>query len=236
MVRQSALVTGSSDRIGKAIALHLAQLGYDLILHYNKSEEKAKALGKEIMKLGVNAEVLKVDFTDENNFDDIFKELASRTQLDILVNNASDFLPSGFDGEGASLLNHHLKVNFESAYLLTKYFSKYFLNGLIINILDTKTEKNTTIHLDYLLSKRLLKEFTYISAYNLAPGFRVNGISPGLILPPKDKGEEYLLKLSEGVPLRTTGDIEQIQEAVGFFVKNDFVTGQIIYVNGGEHL
>jgi pteridine reductase len=75
-----------------------------------------------------------------------------------------------------------------------------------------------------------------ISAFKLAPNFRVNAIAPGLILPPRDKDLNYLLELSKKVPLRTIGDLTQIQNAVEFIINNNFITGQIIYINGGEHL
>lgn len=237
MQNPTALITGSSDRIGKAISLQLAQMGYDIILHYNKSGEKANKLKKEIIDLGVDCNTIQLDFECNNiDFEKIFKELSSKVNLQILVNNASIFFPSTFETDSDDLFNQHLKVNFTSVYLSTKYYAKFFKAGSIINILDTKTEKNNTKHLDYLLSKKLLKEFTLISAYNLAPKFRVNAISPGLILPPKEKDDVYLNTLAKSIPLKKIGHVVDIQKAIEFIVNNDFITGQIIYINGGEHL
>lgn len=237
MQNQTALITGSSDRIGKSISLQLAQMGYDIILHYNKSGNKANDLKKEIFDLGVNCDTIQIDFECNNiDFEKIFKELSRKINLQILVNNASVFFPSTFETDGDALFNEHLKINFNSAYLATKYYAKFFKTGSIINILDTKTEKNDTKHLDYLLSKKLLKEFTLLSAYNLAPYFRVNAISPGLILPPKEKDYEYLITLAKSIPLKKVGNLLDIQKAIEFIVNNNFITGQIIYINGGEHL
>lgn len=230
------MITGSADRIGKAIAFRLADMGYNLILHYNQSKEKADQLKIELTNLGVQCETLPIDFTQTHDFNSIIKNLFENYNIKILINNASDFIPSDFIDEGSELLYHHFRINFESAYLLTKSFAKFADSGIIINILDTKTEKNDTTHLDYVLSKKLLKEFTLISAFKLAPNFRVNAIAPGLILPPRDKDLNYLFELSKKVPLQTIGDLTQIQNAVEFIIKNNFITGQIIYINGGEHL
>lgn len=236
MNRPYALVTGSSDRVGKAISLKLAQMGYNLILHYNNSQLKAEKLKKEIINLGVKVEVLKINFSNNNDFEAIFKELSGRLDIDLLVNCASDFYKSNFSDAGIDHLHHMLKVNFESAYLLTKAFVSCCKKGSIINIIDTKADKNQTVHLDYLLSKKLLKEFTTISAFNLGPNFRVNGISPGLILPPKGKDQGYLLEMAQSIPLKTYGNLALIQQTVEFLITNEFITGQIIYVDGGEHL
>lgn len=236
MNKPYALVTGSSDRVGKAISLKLAQMGYNLILHYNSSLQKAESLQKEIINLGVKAEVLKINFSNDNDFEAIFKELSARLNIEVLVNCASDFYKSNFSDAGIDHLHHMLKVNFESAYLLTKAFVSYCKKGSIINIIDTKADKNQTVHLDYLLSKKLLKEFTTISAFNLGPNFRVNGISPGLILAPKGKDESYLLELAKNIPLKTYGSLDLIVQTVEFLITNEFITGQIIYVDGGEHL
>jgi len=156
--------------------------------------------------------------------------------LQVLVNNASDFSPSSFKTEGDDLLQHHFNITFKSAYTLTKAFAQKKQDGLIINLLDTKVACNDTLHLDYILSKKLLKEFTTIAAYELAPNFRVNAIGPGLILPPPDKEMDYLREKAKTIPLQTIGDLKQIENTVKLFVENTFLTGQIIYVDGGENL
>ncbi len=232
-----ALVTGSSDRIGKAIALELAKQGYNLLLHYNNSQQKAEQVKVEVENFQVKALLLHINFLEENNFDDILQNLKNENiQLEVLVNCASDFSPSDYSDKGSELLQKELKINFEKAYLLTKAFANNFESGLIVNFLDTKVEKNFTKHLDYILSKKLLKEFTKLSAVHLAPNFRVNAIAPGLILPPKDKDESYLLNLAKNIPLKTIGNLEEILKAFRFLLESKFVTGQILYIDGGEHL
>lgn len=232
-----ALVTGSSDRIGKGVALELAKRGNNLLLHYNSSIGKAEKVRDEVETFGVKAEIVQIDFMQDNDFDQLFADFKSRgITIDILVNCTSDFRPSGLEDTGSELLNRALKINFENAYLLTKALARVYEKGDIINFLDTKVEKNYTKHLDYLLSKKLLKEFTKISAVQLAPRFRVNAIAPGLVLPPKGKDESYLLDLAKDIPLRTIGNLEEILKAFRFLLDSKFVTGQILYIDGGDHL
>lgn len=236
MSTKAALITGGSDRIGKAIALQMAELGYHIILHYNSSSEKAKTTQKEIEALGVKCQLLPINFKNDDINLDVLDSIEDGFDLQVLVNNASDFTQSNFSTPTDEWLHHHFNITFKSAYTLTKAFAQKKKGGLIINLLDTKVEDNDTIHLDYVLSKKLLKEFTKIAAYELAPNFRVNAIGPGLILPPPDKDMDYLRAKAKTVPLQTIGDLKQIQNTVKLFIENTFLTGQIIYVDGGENL
>ena len=129
-----------------------------------------------------------------------------------------------------------MTINFKIPFLLTKSFARVFGKGNIINFVDTKVTKNSTVHLDYILSKKLLKDFTKISALELAPNIRVNGIAPGLILPPPGKDETYLLNLAKSIPLKTIGNLDEILKAVQFILDSYFFTGQILYIDGGDHL
>lgn len=236
-MKNYALVTGSADRIGKGIALDLAKQGHNLLLHYRSSASKTEQVKQEAESYGIKSETVQFDFMQNNDYDQMFAEYKKRgIIIDILVNSASDFRPSGFDDLGSELLNRELKINFENAYLLTKAFARVFDKGVIVNFLDTKVEKNYTNHLDYLLSKKLLKSFTKLSAVELAPNFRVNAIAPGLILPPKDKDENYLMNLAKDIPLKTIGSLEEILKAFRFILDSYFVTGQILYIDGGDHL
>lgn len=236
-MKKYALVTGAADRIGKSVALHLAKKGYSLLLHCNTSVVKAEKVQQEILALGQDAQILKINFLEDYDFDVLMSSLQQKNiQLEVLVNCASDFRPSGFQDFGVALLNREFTINFHKPYLLTKAYAKFYHKGNIINFLDTKITKNTTTHLDYLLSKKLLHEFTQMSALELAPGFRVNGIAPGLILPPADKDENYLQDLAQKIPLKTIGNLSEIHKAVDFILDSYFVTGQILYIDGGDHL
>lgn len=238
-MKNYALITGGADRIGKAVSIHLAKQGYNLVLHYNSSKEKAEKLKDELKSIysDIKVELLEINFLKENDFDQIFRELKKKNiTIEVLVNCASDFIPSNFKNQGSELLDKEMTINFKNPYLLTKAFARVFGKGNIINFVDTKVSKNSTVHLDYILSKKLLKDFTIISAVELAPNIRVNGIAPGLILPPEGKDESYLLNLAKDIPLKTIGNLDEILKAVQFILDSYFFTGQILYIDGGEHL
>lgn len=233
-----ALITGGSDRIGKAVAIHLAKQGYHLVLHYNSAKEKAENLQMHIESTyKVKVELLQINFLKENDFDRIFEDFKRKSiTIEVLVNCASDFIPSSFNEQGSELFDKEMTINLKIPYLLTKAFARVFGKGNIINFVDTKVAKNKTVHLDYILSKKLLKDFTKISAVELAPNIRVNAIAPGLILPPEGKDESYLLNLAKDIPLKTVGNLDEILKAFQFILDSYFFTGQILYIDGGEHL
>lgn len=233
-----ALITGGSDRIGKAVAIHLAKEGYHLVLHYNSAKEKAENLQMHIESTyKVKVELLQNNFLKENDFDRIFEDFKRKSiTIEVLVNCASDFIPSSFNEQGSELFDKEMTINLKIPYLLTKAFARVFGKGNIINFVDTKVAKNKTVHLDYILSKKLLKDFTKISAVELAPNIRVNAIAPGLILPPEGKDESYLLNLAKDIPLKTIGNLDEILKAFQFILDSYFFTGQILYIDGGEHL
>jgi len=233
-----ALITGGSDRIGKAVAIHLAKQGYHLVLHYNSAKEKAENLQMHIESTyKVKVELLQINFLKENDFDRIFEDFKRKSiTIEVLVNCASDFIPSSFNEQGSELFVKEMTINLKIPYLLTKAFARVFGKGNIINFVDTKVAKNKTVHLDYILSKKLLKDFTKISAVELAPKIRVNAIAPGLILPPEGKDESYLLNLAKDIPLKTIGNLDEILKAFQFILDSYFFTGQILYIDGGEHL
>ncbi len=231
-----ALVTGASDRIGRSLAFTLAHLGYDILLHYNSSEDKAGDTRRRIKSLGQECLLCQADFKDEAETAQLITGFGLEKPIEILVNNASDFRESDIHTEGAELLDHHFAINFKAPYILTKSFVKTYGKGLIVNILDTKVTSNKTKHLDYLISKKALEAFTHICALQLGPDIRVNGIAPGIILPPDGKPESYIEELAEDIPLQRVGDLENLSQALRFFVQNTFITGQVIFVDGGEHL
>lgn len=231
-----ALVTGAADRIGKGLALALAELGYDIFLHYNSSDNKAENTRQLIEDAGRRCILKQADFRDEEEVCSLIPDCEKEGPIEVLINNASTFVESDMETEGAALLDELFTTNFKAPYLLTKQFARHCGKGLIINMLDTKINQNTTKHLDYLLSRKNLETFTYLSAVQLAPDIRVNGIAPGLILPPEGKPEDYMQEMAMGIPLRKTGTVQQLAGAVQFLISNSFVTGEIIHVDGGEHL
>lgn len=232
-----ALITGAANRIGRSMAMELAHLGYHILIHYRSSKDAAEELKKEIEQYGQKARLIQFDFMKNPDYEQLFSDLAKENiTIEILVNSASDFTNSQLIDEGNELLQREFTSNFEGAYSLTKTFARIFKKGLVVNMLDTKISKDTTTHFDYLLSKKLLAEFTKMAAVELAPHIRVNGICPGLVLPPAGKDEDYLLNLAKDIPLKRIGSLTDIQRTLRFFVESEFVTGQFIYVDGGDHL
>ncbi len=235
---KSVLVTGGSDRLGRHIAMYFASTGYDVALHYSRSLEKARSTRRDILsEYDVKCEIFKADFSDELETQKLIPEVSAVFRISCLVNNASIFYENSFSDKGTSGLNAFFDVNFRAPYILTKQFAEIAPEGAsIINILDTKITVATTRHFDYLLSKKFLAVFTRQAAVELAPKIRVNGIAPGIILPPEGKDEEYIEIMAESIPLQKRGYPENIINSVDFFTKDNFVTGQIIYNDGGENL
>ena len=233
----AALITGGAQRIGKAIALTLADRGFDIALHYNQSKGEALAVAEEIRQRGVQCELFPCDLHNESQVLLLLEKTHKKFRhLNLLVNNASIFNPSGLDRKGIQALDEHWAVNFKAPFILTEEFARLCGRGQIINILDTKVFKNKTEYVGYLLSKKSLAELTKLSAVALAPEIRVNGIAPGIILPPPGKGKSYLAKRARQIPLKRAVDVHFITQSVSFLLDNEFVTGQAICVDGGEHL
>lgn len=232
-----ALITGAATRIGKALTMEMADMGYNIVIHYRSSEKEAKELKKEIEQYGNQVELVQFDFMKDEDYEGILKGLQSKNiDIEILINSASDFTNSSFTDKGKDLLEQEFRSNFEGAYLLTKAFARVFKKGQVLNMLDTKITKDVTKHFDYLLSKKLLAEFTKMAAIELAPDIRVNGICPGLVLPPAGKDERYLLNLAKDIPLKRIGNLHDIQRTARFLIESHFITGQFIFVDGGDHL
>jgi pteridine reductase len=235
-MNETALVTGASDRIGKEIALTFAEMGYDIALHYCSSEESAHKTRLQILEKGVHCSVFQADFKNSAEAISLIEGVRSKGDVRFLVNNASIFTESSIFDSDYDAFDEILNINFKAPYILTKEFARLSKKGTIINILDTQISRQATHHFDYLLTKKSLEDFTRMAALHLAPDIRVNGIAPGLILPPGDRDIEYLKGLAKKIPQKRVGDLGCIKGAIQYLVDNPFVTGQIIYVDGGENL
>ena len=236
-MKGTAIVTGGAKRIGRAIALALADLGYDIALHYNTSQFAAEEVANLIKDKGRSCHLFACDFNNmkqvKSFIPQIFKIFPN---CDLLINSASIFERARMMDTDEDLFDRHFIINFKTPFFLTRDFAHYYKKGQIINILDTKISKTLIEYFAYTLSKKSLFEFTKMAAKELAPYIRVNGVCPGLILPPPGKDEDYLNKMSERIPLQRKGDTQCIVAAVAFLIENDFVTGEWIFVDGGEHL
>lgn len=234
---KTALVTGAAKRIGRAIAIGLASHGSNIIIHYDKSEDEARKLQNEIAKLGVKSWLVRANLNDPESCKRVIDQaFESSETLDILVNNASVFSLNEIDRVEPANLDNDLLTNAWAPFLLSRHFSKKMEKGKIINILDTRIVGYDFNHFAYYLSKRMLEILTKSMALKLAPNITVNAVAPGLILPPEGKDYSYLEQKTGTVPLKKYGSLSDVVDTVLFLLSNDFVTGQIIFVDGGKHL
>ncbi len=233
-LKGSAIITGGARRIGRAIALSLASLDYQIILHYHSSADEAKETARQIRAMGQQCHLIGADFLSMRQVAGFMaKAFTKASDCHLLVNNASVFERSKLMATEDSQLDRHLNVNLRAPVVLSRDFARHCQQGQIINILDTRVSRNLIAYFAYTLSKKALFEFTKMAAIELAPRIRVNAICPGWILPQKD---EQFQTFIEKIPLQKMGRVEDVCSAVSFLLNNDFITGQCLYVDGGEHL
>lgn len=232
----TALVTGSAKRIGREIALELGDEGVNIIIHYLNSDEDAGSLSAELKKKGVKSWLLQADFSKGGYEGFVERAVKLAGNIDILVNNASifprnDLFEATFDG-----LMENMKVNAWAPFVLIRDFARIMRRGRIVNMLDSRVSGYDWTHVEYILSKHVFSELTRMSAVQFAPDITVNGINPGLILPPPGKDESFLKKMARTVPLKRHGSAKEIAEAVKYLLKSEFLTGTVIDVDGGRHV
>lgn len=230
-MKPTALITGAGKRLGRSVALQLAEMGYALVLHYHQSEKEVLALQAELESKGAEALCLQADFlraAERNALMEAAK--AWRGTLNLLVNNAALFAPDRLSGLSESSWQRQLSVNATAPLFLIRDFSRATDSGLVINLIDSRTDWNDIRYFSYTLSKQLLKSITLMAAKALAPRIRVVGIAPGAVLAPENGQDESLIA---GRPLRHIDRSRQIQRTVEYIVQNDYVNGDILYVDGG---
>lgn len=244
----TALITGGSKRIGAAITQHLAKMGYNLVITYNNSASEAKSLAKKIQNTHkVKCEIFHCDLFDSKQtkkLADFTKSFAAKSKQDwnLLINNASifnksDFLASSED-EALNNFNLHLLSPLTLSRAMAKNLSnKKTTNAQIINITDANITRSKTNYFYYLLSKKFLSELTKMLAVALAPKIRVNAIAPGLILenPSEDRSCDEWILAAKKIPLTNhKGSPQDITQAIEFLIKNPFITGQTLFIDGGQ--
>jgi pteridine reductase len=241
--RRTYLITGAANRLGRELATGLAQQAGTIIIHYNSSESSAKQLSQEITKIGCKAFTIAADLGSGDQSAGLIKrawDLAG--PIDVLINNASIFAEGRLAEITIDDINRNMMINAYAPLLLSRSFVELNKNRkspvlpVIINMLDSRITDYDRQHAAYHIAKRTLFMLTKMMALEFAPAIRVNGIAPGLILPPHGKDRSYLEQLKTTNPLNGIGTVEQIVEAVRFFVGNEFITGQVIFVDGGRNL
>ena len=234
---KTALITGAAKRIGRETALSLAGEGANVIVHYRGSVHEAADLCREIRAKGVESWIIQADFEKPAEYETLIQRaLDEAGRLDILVNNASIFPPDKLDDITWESLLTNIQVNAWVPFVLARDFKRLVGRGMIINMLDSRIKDADWNHVAYILSKHVLAALTKMMALDYAPDIRVNAVAPGLILPPPGKDESYIDALKDTVPLRKHGDPQDVADAIVYLAKSDFLTGEVIFVDGGRHL
>ena len=234
---QTALVTGAAVRLGRACARALAARGAGVIIHYRTSAEEALRLADEIVSGGGRAWTLQADLTKEEEAAALVPRAIQRAGgLSILVNSAAIFPSDTVENMTLDAMVACLRVNAWAPLLLSRSFAEHAGRGKIVNFLDTRVAGYDWRHVSYIVSKHVLELLTRMCALQFAPEIAVNAVAPGLILPPPGEDHSYLDALVGTVPLRKHGRAEDVAEAVAFLATSEFLTGQVIYVDGGRHL
>ncbi|MDX9702136.1 MAG: SDR family oxidoreductase [Candidatus Auribacterota bacterium] len=233
----TALITGAGKRIGRELALYLAGQGYDIAAHYHLSQQSAHTLAEDIRRMGRKCVLFQADLSSHTDAEHLMEAVIQQCEgLELLINNASVFNKNSIGQTDFAFLQYHFMINCFAPMLLSRDFAKHLARGHIINILDTKITRSKTVYCAYTLSKKTLAEFTKMAAVEFAPDIRVNAVAPGVILAPPDKDEQYLASLITQVPLKRKGEPSDICGAVNFLIANKYITGQILYIDGGENL
>jgi NAD(P)-dependent dehydrogenase (short-subunit alcohol dehydrogenase family) len=229
-----ALVTGAAHRLGKVFALTLAQHGFDIILHYHQSFDAALQTQAEIESMGRSVVLAQADLTDPTQIQSIISNFNS---LNVLVNSAA-FMPHGnVDLLTTENWDTSLDLNLRAPFLLAQECAKKMVNGgLIVNITDVGAQKAWSRYPSYTVSKAGLESLTKILARAFAPKIRVNAIAPGFVLQSDIVSEEEWQRLINRIPLKRPAHSEEIASALEFLLKNEYVTGQTIVVDGGFSL
>lgn len=235
-----AIITGGAVRLGKALALALAEQGARLGIHYRSSAGPAEAVVREIEALGSAALAIQADLSQSSQTASIVARAEAHFgQVDILVNSAAIFEPGNWDDTTEANWDKHFAINLKSPFFLSQAFAAHVGReraGHIVNIADWRGVRPGTDHVAYTVTKAGLIAMTQILAQALAPNIQVNAIAPGMILPPPGKDQADLERWARQIPAQRIGSPEEIAKALIFLLRSDFVTGELIFVTGGQHL
>lgn len=239
-----ALITGGAKRVGRAIALELAQAGCDVAIHFRESKDEANELAEFIRTAGRRTAVVSGDLQKPAHWPKIINQtVRDLGRLDILINNASIFLtdqPDTLDTFDYKHWEHMFRVNLTAPAALC-HFAKPYLQaggcGKVINLCDISAKKPWPKHIAYCSSKAGLVNLTKSLALSMAPSVQVNGVAPGIAIFPDDFDVALRQKITSKVPMVREGSPEDVAKLVRFLVEfGDYITGQIIPVDGGSSM
>ena len=237
---RNALVTGGAVRVGRAITAALATAGVNVFIHYNRSAAPAEELRSELAASGVSITTGSADLSDPRTAAAL---VAAATEalgpISILVNSASGFPEDTIADVTLEGLRSAHDLTLASPLFLTQAFADAlpeYESGAVVNITDVKTMHPYSKHLSYMLAKGGVDTLTRAAAVGLAPRIRVNAVALGVILPPPGEGDDYAMEMARSLPLQRVGGAQVVADTVLFLARNDFVTGEIIRLDGGAHL
>lgn len=235
-----ALITGGAIRIGRAIALRLAEAGFDIVLHYNGSVNEVEQTAKDIMALDRRVKTIRADLSRLQSGRDIIQDAAELGALQVLVNSAAIFPENDELDQDLGHWDSVMNINLRAPLLLSQAFADYSSDSTkpahIVNILDARIKQPAGDHLIYRLSKSGLWHLTESLAKSLAPKVQVNGLALGAIMPPPGASDDHFQRMAQHIPLQKTGSPEDIAEAVNYLLGQTFITGAILPIDGGEFL
>jgi len=235
----AALVTGGGKRIGRAIALELARAGFDVVIHYRASETAAEAVADEVRALGRKAATVKADLAVEAQVKSLVAASVEAIggPLAVLVNNASVFEDDRVGSLGRETWDAHIETNLRAPIVLAEAFAGQAPDGsAIVNLLDQRVLKPDPRFISYALSRNGLWWATRTLAQALAPRIRVNGVGPGPTLPSVHQSPADFEAEARATLLQRAGSPDAVAAAVRWLVDAELVTGQMIAVDGGQHL
>ncbi len=239
METKKIIITGGANRIGRSIALELANYDTQIVIHYSKSFAAAKKLKIELENLGSIVHLFKADLNNFKQTQGVIPYAYKKMKgLNCLVNNASIFENDNLINFSNKSFLKHMNINLKAPSILIRDFAKKYKgkDGNIINIIDQRVEKLTPFFFSYTLSKSGLATLTKTSAMKLAPNIRVNAVSPGPTLKNKRQSEKHFKKQWKSTILQKKVDTKNVSSAVKFLINNNNITGQIINVDSGQRL
>lgn len=237
---RNALVTGGAIRVGRAITEALADAGARVYIHYNRSAGPAAELAEAITARGGTAEIGSGDLSSPAGARSLVDAAtAALGPISVLINSASGFPKDSLDDVTVEGWRRAQDLTLGTPLFLTQAVADALpseMHGAIVNITDVKTARPYRQHLSYMLAKGGVDTLTRAAALALAPRIRVNAVALGVILPPADEDDSYAQALAEGLPLARIGGAAVVADTVVFLARNDFITGEIIRLDGGAHL
>jgi len=240
MKNKNLLITGAATRVGKAIALHFAERGWNIALHYFRSSSKARELKKIIEQNWVKVALIKTNLKNPKQVEKIVP-LAKRKlgTIDCLINNAALFEKDDIANFTTKSWNDHFNINLLAPTILTKQFAKQAPKKTvsnIINIIDQRIFNLTPFFMSYTISKSGLQTLTKTMAMRLGPNIKVNAIAPGPTIKSKRQTNKHFRNQVKSTLLKKSVRLEDICDTVEFLINNNSVTGQIIAVDSGQNL